>query len=684
MCRGVVKVIRIEQPGRARRACDFMHSLGVGPILGIVFASVVLFSPIVHASPVTATWTAGNTGNWNDPVNNASNWTFVPGPPPSFGNPSGVDVDVVIDGETGSASDVTYNRSTGRVRDLTISAGDRLTMKTSTVGFGRNLQVERNISNNGEILLDSASSTGSSGVGYFMFNENAALSGSGTVTLNSAQAQLRIAGGKTLTIGANQTVQGKGVINPASTGANVGGIQLDGTILANSNERLQVRVGDSAVLVNDGLLRSTGAGGLELLRTIDNNTAIEAHGSEVTLNGATVQGGVLRGTSNGSDEGSFTTSNATLEGGVHFESGEMTTATGSLLQVADGITNDGTINISHTSTLAQISTLRVGDGVLIDGTGEITLNKANSTLITTESEGDSFTIGASQTIRGTGDLLNNRGGTLNLGLINADAAGKLQINPGDTDEFVNQGTLRASGAGGVELFGAWGRNEGLVEVQAGSSLSSLGGNFIQTSGETIVDGDLLASGAADVDIQGGTLSGTGTVTADVTTLQSSAILSPGNSPGILTIEGDLDLMAESIFDFELLGATPGTQHDLLLLGGGMVLDLGTLTVNTTIPFANTLAAGDRFEVIRLIDGGSFAGGSVLFDTIASNVTGLGFSQEIAANSTGIGPGSSLFLVITDVDVGFVPTPAPVLLLLSGLALILRLARSQVSECQADA
>ncbi len=628
-----------------------------------------LAATAAHAGPMTATWTAGNDDAWSS-VNNASNWTFSPGPAPVSGNPSATDVDVIIDGETGSNSNVLYNRQTGQVNNLSVSQGDNLTIKASTVGFGRNLQVWGNVANDGEILLDSASSSGSLGVGYIRFNENTNLSGSGTLRLNSAQAQIRIANDKTLTIGSGQTVVGKGVINPDSTGSNAGGIQLNGTILANSDERLKVRVANDEVLVNDGLLRSTGTGGLQILGTVDNNTAIEAHGSDVLLNAATVQGGVLRGTGNGT----FTTSNATLEGNVHFESGELTTVTGSLLQLTDNITNDGSINISHTSTLPRKSTLRISDGAVINGTGEITLNKANASVIETEFTADTFTIGASQTVRGTGDLLNNKGGAINQGLIDGDAATKLQIDPGNSNEFVNKGTLRASGTGGIDLFGPWGRNEGLVEIGSTSQLSSLGGNYIQTGGETIVNGDLTASGFSDVDIQGGTLSGTGTITADVTMVQSNAVLSPGNSPGILTIDGDLDHMIGAIFDYELFGTTPGIDHDLLLLGGGSVLDLGILNVITSPLFAGTLTPGDRFEVIRLFDGGFFDSGEVFFDEITSNIAGLGFSQEIALNGTGIGPGESLFLTITSVGVSTAPEPATGLLSFIGLWLLFRSTR----------
>jgi len=103
---------------------------------------------------------------------------------------------------------------------------------------------------------------------------------------------------------------------------------------------------------------------------------------------------------------------------------------------------------------------------------------------------------------------------------------------------------------------------------------------------------------------GGTLAGTGTVNATVTS--TGGIISPGASPGILTV-GNTTLDAASTFRAEINGVTVGTQFDHLVVNGTVAL--GNAILNVQLGF--TPAAGTRFQIIANDGGdavtGTFAG-----------------------------------------------------------------------------
>eukprot|EP01034_Spumella_vulgaris_P019072 gene19072-24377_t len=71
----------------------------------------------------------------------------------------------------------------------------------------------------------------------------------------------------------------------------------------------------------------------------------------------------------------------------------------------------------------------------------------------------------------------------------------------------------------------------------------------------------------------GTLGGSGTITAPSVT--AGGIVAPGNSPGALTLTGDLTLLATATSRFEIGGLTAGTQYDTLNVSGTAALN-GTL------------------------------------------------------------------------------------------------------------
>ena len=93
-------------------------------------------------------------------------------------------------------------------------------------------------------------------------------------------------------------------------------------------------------------------------------------------------------------------------------------------------------------------------------------------------------------------------------------------------------------------------------------------NYTQAAGSTVVNGALAATGGAIVNIQSGTLGGTGTINGSV---MMAGTLKPGDAPGTLTIFGNYEQTSTGTSD-ELLSPS---SHSLLDVNGKAVLEHGT-------------------------------------------------------------------------------------------------------------
>ena len=113
---------------------------------------------------------------------------------------------------------------------------------------------------------------------------------------------------------------------------------------------------------------------------------------------------------------------------------------------------------------------------------------------------------------------------------------------------------------------------GAVRVQTGTLQFST--SYTQTGGSLSLEGGAVLA-SVPLQIQGGSLAGSGTVTGNVSL---SGHLAPGLSPGSLTITGTLAPTASSAFDVEIGGLTPATEHDRALLNSAVAL-AGTLNVS---------------------------------------------------------------------------------------------------------
>ncbi len=227
--------------------------------------------------------------------------------------------------------------------------------------------------------------------------------------------------------------------------------------------------------------------------------------------------------------------------------------------------------------------------------------------------------GFSQTVSG----LSGIGTTMPIAITNSGAsASTLTVNQaanrayrGSIDGDVN---LVKSGAGTLTLSGDF-NSTGTVRV-TGGILAFTGSAAVAASVLQIDAGAKLVATNRTSTLQlgsGQTLKGTGTFVGGLITGANAAI-SPGASPGTLTLEGDLTMNAGSVLSIEIDGSGAG-QYDVLAFAGGL-LTLNGASLDVTLGYTPTPYV-DSFTIVNGLgalptgafagkpDGGSFQVGS---------------------------------------------------------------------------
>jgi len=223
---------------------------------------------------------------------------------------------------------------------------------------------------------------------------------------------------------------------------------------------------------------------------------------------------------------------------LHIASGHNVTVSGA------GIVNHGIISLNAGNSTQLI----LQDNAAISGTGTITLSDSLNNVVRNAGGDGIFSLGTSATIQGAGRLVNNSGGMINNGTIIADKTSQLIIDT-DTEGFVQAGTLRATGSGGLSIANTpTFTNTNGINIEAGSRLDVSASTII--GGEINIDPTAAASFINSTNLDGLTINGTVThesgQTVDIfngLTLNGQWNMNAGNATQLLfhgseTLTGD--------------------------------------------------------------------------------------------------------------------------------------------------
>ncbi|WP_171904818.1 beta strand repeat-containing protein, partial [Hoeflea olei] len=392
---------------------------------------------------------------------------------------------------------------------------------------------------------------GSGGAGFFADIGSIDLLNNGTITGGSAGGAGGTLGrGGSGVKGADLNITNNGTI---AAGSGTGGFALEFTGGNNS-----LTLGTGSVL-NGGIDIS---GLLELNQTTDVtiNNVISGNGAlSVAAGTATV---TLSGANTYSGATSVESGTLSIAGDGNLGAGSLTIGNATL-----AVTGNTTID-NATSVLGTSATINVASSLNAQFTGSISgagrLNKSGD---------GTLTLSGANTYAG-GTTINSGGlvvsGNANLGIGSIDFAGSASLHVASSASFSNNVTI-ASGATGV------------LSSALGQTLT-LAGNLSGQGAVSVISGTVLFNGdgsglTGDTTVIGGTLGGSGTLGGNVT-IANGGTLSAGNSPGTLTVNGDLTLQMGSTSTFELgtAGVVGGVTNDLVKVGGDLTLS-GTLNAD---------------------------------------------------------------------------------------------------------
>jgi len=315
---------------------------------------------------------------------------------------------------------------------------------------------------------------------------------------------------------------------------------------------------------------------------------------------------------------------------------------------------DATITTAITNPGAATSLV----GITKTGAGRLTFAAANNTFLGgLRVLGGTVVLDDKQKIGGADQSITLNGGGLELTTVQGVSGRTLFI--GD-----NGGTIHLPGVADQWSFNdLQGTNGSLTKTGLGTLvMTGPGTNGASRAGATIINEGILrvdtteasGLGAGPVTVNAnGTLAGSGIVGGAVTIIGT---LSPGTSPGTLTLQNDLSLtaLAQLNLDLDTPDVAGGGINDLIIVLGDLTLD-GTLNVTGLANFG--------VGTYELID---YAG------TLLDNGLDLGALAGTANNSFDydlLAGGGKVNLVVT-----LVPEPGVYLIGLLGAAIMFALRR----------
>jgi autotransporter-associated beta strand protein len=432
---------------------------------------------------------------------------------------------------------------TGSFMNVTLNGVNILTSNGEVSGAGNRILVVSDASSHDVVI-------GGGGVGFQTLN----------LTLGVSQGEIYVKSGRSMTIGSSIAGIDRGITKTGS------GVLLLSGQNTYTGETI-VNAGTLRVSANDRL--ASGA------LTIDGSTAVfDIQGFSDSVGAVSLRGnGTLSGT------GTLTGTSYAFESGT--ASLNLAGASAVLTKTTGGTVTLSGANSYTGGTIVTGGTLALGGSNVLADSGAVTVNGGTLAIA-----GNSDTVGV---VTLTSGSITGSGGTL-TGSSYALASGNISANLGGS------GTVTKTTAGLVTLsgtsstVGAVNVSGGTLELATGAALNA-GLVTVSNAATLDIDGTLTAPTGVNVNA-GGTLEGAGTIAGNV---NLDGILAPGNSPGTLSINGNLNLTSSSVLNFELneTNTVAGSNiNDLVAITGDLVLD-GTLNVpDASTPLTWTTSGTD--------------------------------------------------------------------------------------------
>jgi autotransporter-associated beta strand protein len=456
-------------------------------------------------------------------------------------------------------------------------------------------------------------------------------------TFGGSGASLVKIGNGTLTLTGNNTYSGGTAINGGTLavsadnnlGAAAGGLAFDGGTLQfnagfTTNRTITLNAGGGTVdtsaatssalggtISGTGGLTKTGAGALTLLGTNNYTGGTTVNAGILFLGDAThmasIVGSITNNVTNAvglqilnADMSGVTTItnngfaaffNATTAGtAIITNAGTLSFANSSSADHAT-ITNDGSLQFFNASTsgaanitnnffLAFANSSTAENAVIINNRGlsfQATSTAGNATIVTNSAGTTAF---RANSTGGLARLVTNAGGIVDIsGLTSTgmtagsiEGAGNYQL--GSKSLTVGGNNLATDVSGVIQDGGTFG-GTGASLVKVGTGTLTLSGINTYTGATTVNAGTLIVNGSiasSPVTVNAGaTLAGVGTVGA--TTINNGGTFAPGNSPGTMTVQGNLAFQSGAIY---LVQVTPSLASSANVIAGGSAALAGTV------------------------------------------------------------------------------------------------------------
>ena len=486
---------------------------------------------------------------------------------------------------------------------------------------------------------------------------NITLGANTTVQFTSISSTMNFGGSvRTITVGAGSlldlfgqaisTATGTGFIKDGAgayaTGAGnfTGGFTLnEGTVIARGNtglgsgpaNTLKLNGGTIAGIGNRAFDNTRFAGGI----TIGGDVQFGAMSSAVTLANSTGNLSFANNVNTGSARRTLTQGN----NGDQTFSGVISGSGGLTFAAVSGLTA-GKFNLSGVNLFTGGLSVTGGEVRITQDSalGNIANNiELDGGLLGYELTSSPLTISASRQI-----TVGNGNGSADNGFNVRDVAGVLGVinyNGVIANKSSETGILTKSGLGTLTLGGT-STYTGATTVKGGTLMVSTGGSIAQSSLTTVTTGTTLVAngtvGAVTVNL-GGTLNGTGTV--GTTTVAGT--LNPGNSPGVLNVNGNLTMASGGNMVWELFANTatqvsPAAVFDQVLVSGdlafaggnGITLNFGTTAAGSTVAWSDSFWSSNRSFLIYDVAGSTTGFSNLgLLNTSFNDATGAALAAS---------------------------------------------------------